>query len=61
MVKLSCENRSGYKSPYFGGISTEKYANLSYRKRWKLQSTVNSVANSTDSVGRHVTFLTGPP
>ena len=61
MVNFSCENRSGFKSPYLESISTEKYANLSYRKRWKLQSTVNSVANSTDSGGRHMTFLTGPP
>ena len=61
MVKFPCENRSGYKSPYFGGISTEKYTNLGYRKRWKLQSTENSVANNTDSGGQHMTFLTGPP
>ena len=44
-----------------GGISTEKYANLSYRERWHLQSTVNSVANSTDLGGQHMTFLAGPP
>ena len=43
MVNFPCENRSGYKSQYFGGIFTKKHANLSYHKRRKLQSTVNSV------------------
>ena len=39
MAKCPFKNRSGYNSPCIRGISTVKYANSSYRKRWKLLCT----------------------